>query len=135
MKPSAPKLTSTPSPGGEKPDLTLAAPRYLLRLNHHTLKYPAHYDPILTSSFASPFRFVRTSLRRGTAPARQPAGGGGEKNRVPRCQPALGGKTAYRVDRYRGGLFAPEQERPRDLRRPGALREALAHGRQRGHQN
>jgi hypothetical protein len=63
------------------------------------LKYPAHYDPILTSSFASTFRFVRTPLRGGNAPARQPAGGGGEKNRVPCCQPALGSKTACRVDR------------------------------------
>src|SRR4029077_6712934 len=116
-------------------DLTLAAPRYLLRLNHHILKYPAHYDPILMSSFASPFRFVRTSLRGGTAPTRQPAASGGEKDRVTRCQPALGGKTACGVDRCRGGLFAPEQERPRDLRRPGALRKALAHRRQRGHQN
>src|ERR1700719_1098331 len=116
-------------------DLTLAAPRYLLSLNHHILKYPAHYDPILTSSFASPFRFVRTSLLRGTAPARQPTGGGGEKNRVPRGQPARGGKTACRINRCRRGLFAPEQERPRDLRRPGALRKALAHGCQRGHQN
>src|SRR2546430_3569990 len=116
-------------------DLTPAAPRYLLRLNHRILKYPAHYDPILTSYFASPFRFVRSSLLRRTATARQPAGSGGEKNRVPRGQPALGGKTACRFDRCRGGLFAPEQERPRALRRPGALREALAHGRQRGHQN
>src|SRR5205807_7022640 len=135
MKPSAPKLTSTPSPGGEKPDLTLAAPRYLLRLNHHTLKCPAHYDPIHTSSFASSLRFVRTSLRHRTAPARQPPGRGGEKNRVSRGQPALGGKTACRVNRCRGGLFAPEQERPRDLRGPGALRKAMAHGRQRGDQN
>src|SRR4026209_1540743 len=99
------------------------------------LKYPAHYDPILTSAFVSSFRSVRTSFRRGPAPARQASGGGGEKNRVPRGQPALGGKTACRVDRCRGGLFAPEQERPRDLRRLGALREALAHGRQRSHQN
>ena len=43
--------------------MTPAAPRYLLRLNHYILKYPAHYDPILTSSFACSFRFVRTSLR------------------------------------------------------------------------
>src|SRR5437773_12524740 len=81
-------------------DLTLAAPQYLLRLNHLILKYPAHYDPIVTSSLASPFRFVRTSLLRGTAPAWQPMGSGGEKNRVPRGQPARGGKTACRVDRY-----------------------------------
>src|SRR5438094_6963525 len=53
------------------------------------LKYPAHYDPILTSSFSSSFRFVRTSLGSGTAPSRQPLGSGGEKNRVPRSQPAL----------------------------------------------
>src|SRR5437773_17812 len=64
-------------------DLTLAAPQYLLRLNHHILKYPAHYDPIVTSSLASPFRFVRTSLLRGTAPARQPTGSGGEKIEFP----------------------------------------------------
>src|SRR4029453_2637746 len=115
--------------------LTPPAPRYLLRLNHYILKYPAHYDPILTLSFTSPFRFVRASFRHGTAPAGQPGGGRGEENRVPRGQPALGGKTACRVDRCRGGLFAPEQERPRDLRRLGALREALGHGRQRGHQN
>src|SRR5438132_8495912 len=123
------RLTST-----RQTDLTPAVPRYLLRLNHHILKYPAHYDPILTSSFVSPFHFVRSSLLRGTATARQPAVSGGEKNRVPRGQPALGGKTACRVDRCRGGLCAPEQERPQDLRRPGALREALAHGCQRGHQ-
>src|SRR5436309_14959526 len=61
------------------------------------LKYPAHYDPILTSSFASSFRFVRTSLRRGTAPSRQPLGSGGEKNRVSLRQSARGGKTACRV--------------------------------------
>src|SRR5436309_8655600 len=91
----------------EPTDFPLAAPRYLLRLNHHILKYPAHYDPILTSSFASPFR---TSLLRGTAPAQQPTGGGGEKDRVPRGQPARGGKTACRIDRCRSGLFAPEQE-------------------------
>src|SRR5205807_7365952 len=107
----------------------------VLRSNHHILKYPARYGPIFTSSFASPFRFVRTSLLRGTAPAQQPTGSGGEKNRVPRGQPTRGGKTACRVDRCRGGLFTPEQERPRDLRWPGALRETLAHGRQRGHQN
>src|SRR5438552_3132927 len=102
-----------------------------LKLGH--LKYPQYYDPILTSSFASPV--VRNSLRGGTAPTRYSVGGGGEKNRVPRSQPALGGKTACRVDRCRGGLFAPKQERPRDIRRPCALREALAHRRQRGHQN
>src|SRR5207249_10719071 len=111
------------------------APSYLLPLIHHILKYPAHYDPILTFCLASPFRFARTSLLGRTVPALEPTGGGGEKNRVPRDQPALGGKTACRVDRCRGGLFAPEQERPRDLRRPGALREALALRCQRGHQN
>src|SRR5947208_12425386 len=135
MKPSAPKLALPLRLGSEKPNLTPAAPRYLPRLNHHALKYPAHYDPILTSSFASSLRFVRTSLRCGTAPARQPTGRGGEKNRVSLRQSARGGKTACRVDRCRGGLFATEQERPRDLRRPGALRKALAHGRQRGDQN
>src|SRR4029077_4444094 len=103
--------------------------------SHHILKYPEHYDPILTSSFASPFRFVGTSPSRRPAPTPQPAGGRGEKNRVPLGQPALAGKTACRVDRCRGGLFAPEQERPRNLRRSGALREALAHGCQRSNQN
>src|SRR5262249_34951851 len=34
------------------------------------LKLSAHYDRIFMSSFASPFRFVRTSLLGGTAPAR-----------------------------------------------------------------
>ena len=53
------------------------------------LKYDAHH-PILTSFFGSPFRFVRASLLRGVSPAGQPIGGGGEKNRVPLGQPALG---------------------------------------------
>src|SRR6516162_7105926 len=85
-------------------------------------KSSAHYDPILTSSFDSPFRFVRTPVRGGTVPIRRFVGGGGEKNRVPRCQPARGGKTACRVDRRRNRLFASKQERPRDFRRSGALR-------------
>src|SRR5262249_17264244 len=46
-------------------------------------KYSAHYDHIFTSSSASPVRFVRTSLRDGTAPTRQFAGGGREKIEFP----------------------------------------------------
>src|SRR5215510_10124743 len=91
--------------------LTPARTRYLPRL-HQCLNHPAHYDPILTSSFASPFRFVRTPVRGGTVPIRQSAGRGGEKNRVPGCQPARGGKTACRINRCRNRLFAAKQEQP-----------------------
>ena len=83
---------------------------------------------LLSALFA--FLFVAGTLLPGSLRAADE-----KKIEFPVGQPALGGKTACRVDRCRGGLFAPEQERPRDLRRPGAVREALAHGRQRGHQN
>src|SRR5205823_9415847 len=61
------------------------------------LKYPEYYDPILTSSFAFPFRFVRTSRRGGTAPTRHSVGGGREKNRVP-------SGSQRSVVKQRGGL-------------------------------
>src|ERR1044072_6937946 len=80
---------------GLQSDLTPAAPRYLLRLNHHILKYSRHHDSILTSSFASRFRFIHTSLVCGIAPASSR----GEKNRVPLGQPALGGQATCRVGR------------------------------------
>src|SRR4029453_1009581 len=92
------------------------------RLNQRISSYPAYDDPILTASSPSPFRFIRTSLRGGTARTRQFASGRGEKDRVPCCESARGGKTACRVNRCRGGLFAAKQENPRNFRGPGGLR-------------
>src|SRR5438067_11052805 len=88
-------------------DLTLAALRYLLRLNHHILKYPADYDPTLTSAFASPF--VRSFLLRGTPPAPPPASSGGARHRAPRAQTALGRHRASRGSRSRASVSAPPQ--------------------------
>src|SRR5216117_1899173 len=53
--------------------ITISSP---LRSAHP--EYPTHHDPILTSSFASPFRIVRTSRRGATAPTRHSVGGGRE---------------------------------------------------------